>query len=70
MTFSFQDVLIVKQFLTPEGYQLPRSITGLCYEQHREMKKLIDHASRAGKDGNRGGLGTPHHYNIIKFFFF
>ena len=41
-------MLILRQFLTPEGEQLPRKITGLCPEQHKEVKQMVRQAMRAG----------------------
>ncbi|XP_071173891.1 large ribosomal subunit protein mL66-like [Mytilus edulis] len=45
---KYTDVLILRQFLTPEGEQLPKKISGLCYKQHREVKNLVRQAYRAG----------------------
>ena len=44
----FQDVLIISQFVQEDGNIIPKSVTGLCYEQQSKMKKLIYQAHRAG----------------------
>jgi len=42
------DVLIISQFINSKGKQLPRTVTGLCREQHRRMDYLIVMAEKAG----------------------
>ena len=49
--FFLQDVLILRQFLTTDGDLLPRKITGLCYNQHKGIRKSVEQAKRAGKIG-------------------
>ena len=49
LSFFLQDVLILRQFLTTDGDLLPRKITGLCYNQHKGIRKSIEQAKRAGK---------------------
>ncbi|CAG7816036.1 unnamed protein product, partial [Allacma fusca] len=35
------DVLILNQFVSSDGRQLPRNVTGLCKYQHKRMEYLI-----------------------------
>jgi ribosomal protein S18 len=42
------DVLILSQFVSSDGRQLPRDVTGLCKHQHRRMNYLIVMARHAG----------------------
>lgn len=46
-----QDVLLLSQFLRPHGGMLPRSVTGLCLEEHRKVEECVKMAHRAGKAG-------------------
>jgi len=42
------DVLILSQFMKPNGGLLPRRISGLCGPQQRRMRWLVDMAKNAG----------------------
>ncbi|XP_070634155.1 large ribosomal subunit protein mL66 isoform X3 [Bos indicus] len=42
------DVLLLSQFIRPHGGMLPRSITGLCQEEHRKIEECVKMAHRAG----------------------
>jgi len=42
------DVLIINQFINSKGKLLPRTVTGLCNDQHRRMEYLIVMAEKAG----------------------
>nr|XP_045013340.1 39S ribosomal protein S18a, mitochondrial isoform X2 [Jaculus jaculus] len=42
------DVLLLSQFIRPHGGMLPRSITGLCQEEHRKIAECVKMAHRAG----------------------
>ncbi len=44
----FQDVLIISQFLRPDGCVLPRRVTGLCAQAQTRLQKLTHQAQRAG----------------------
>ncbi|XP_010861417.1 PREDICTED: 28S ribosomal protein S18a, mitochondrial isoform X2 [Bison bison bison] len=43
-----KDVLLLSQFIRPHGGMLPRSITGLCQEEHRKIEECVKMAHRAG----------------------
>lgn len=43
-----QDVLIVSQFVRPDGCLLPRRVTGLCNRAQKRMKILVHKAQVAG----------------------
>ncbi|XP_067681180.1 large ribosomal subunit protein mL66-like [Haliotis asinina] len=45
---KYTDVLILSQFLRPDGCLLPRRVTGVCKRQQRSLEKLIHQAQRAG----------------------
>ena len=45
--FCSKDVLILGQFVTPEGQILPRSVTGLCGKANSRLEKLVYQARRA-----------------------
>lgn len=44
----FQDVLILSQFVRPDGCMMPQRITGLCKTQQKRMSKLVSMAHKAG----------------------
>uniref|UniRef100_A0A4W2HDF0 Large ribosomal subunit protein mL66 n=1 Tax=Bos indicus x Bos taurus TaxID=30522 RepID=A0A4W2HDF0_BOBOX len=46
--YSYEDVLLLSQFIRPHGGMLPRSITGLCQEEHRKIEECVKMAHRAG----------------------
>ncbi|KAK7813577.1 hypothetical protein U0070_000627 [Myodes glareolus] len=43
-----EDVLLPSQFIRPHTGMLPRSVTGLCLEEHRKIKKCVKMAHQAG----------------------
>ncbi|XP_074662585.1 large ribosomal subunit protein mL66-like [Tubulanus polymorphus] len=45
---KYTDVLIISQFLRPDGCPLPRRVTGLCNKQQRRLMKLTRQAQQAG----------------------
>ena len=45
---SFQDVLILSQFLRTDGCMLPRRVTGLCKRQQKRVGTLVTMAQKAG----------------------
>ena len=54
MIFSFtfsvkQDVLVISQFVKPDGEVIQQHVTGLCNKAHRHLKKIALRAQRAGK---------------------
>lgn len=44
----FQDVLILRQFMTEKGGMLPRRATGVCKKSQKELQDAIHKAQRAG----------------------
>ncbi|XP_053238845.1 39S ribosomal protein S18a, mitochondrial isoform X1 [Podarcis raffonei] len=46
--YSYEDVLLLSQFITSEGRMLPRRVTGLCTEEHRKVEVCVKMAHRAG----------------------
>ncbi|KAF4528139.1 hypothetical protein B566_EDAN011155 [Ephemera danica] len=42
------DVLILSQFLRPDGCMLPRRITGLCRRQQKSIGTMVSMAQKAG----------------------
>lgn len=44
----YTDVLIISQFLQPDGKVLPQKATGLCYEANSRLKELTRRARTAG----------------------
>jgi ribosomal protein S18 len=45
---QYNDVLVLRQFLTDDGNVLSRKITNLCRKQHRKVKVLAKQAQQAG----------------------
>jgi len=45
---QYNDVLVLRQFLTDDGNVLSRKITNLCKKQHRKVKVLAKQAQQAG----------------------
>ncbi|XP_034060284.1 39S ribosomal protein S18a, mitochondrial [Gymnodraco acuticeps] len=46
--YNYTDVLLLSQFIRPNGGLLPRRITGLCLEEHRKIAICVQMAHRAG----------------------
>uniref|UniRef100_A0A8C9P1B8 Large ribosomal subunit protein mL66 n=1 Tax=Spermophilus dauricus TaxID=99837 RepID=A0A8C9P1B8_SPEDA len=46
--YTYEDVLLLSQFIRPHGGMLPRKITGLCQEEHRKIEECVKMAHRAG----------------------
>uniref|UniRef100_A0A8C5UUL4 Large ribosomal subunit protein mL66 n=1 Tax=Microcebus murinus TaxID=30608 RepID=A0A8C5UUL4_MICMU len=46
--YDYVDVLLLSQFIRPNGGMLPRKITGLCQEEHRKIEECVKMAHRAG----------------------
>ncbi|XP_059472207.1 large ribosomal subunit protein mL66 [Neocloeon triangulifer] len=46
------DVLILSQFVRPDGCMLPRRITGLCRKQQKRIGTMVTMAQRAGLMSN------------------
>lgn len=44
---TYEDVLILNQFITSTGEVLPRSVTGLCAREHRKVTTAVKMAQRA-----------------------
>ncbi|XP_065911526.1 small ribosomal subunit protein bS18-like [Dysidea avara] len=40
-TFGYKDVLLIRQFLTPEGLTIGRKKTGLCKKMQRKLDKTV-----------------------------
>lgn len=47
-SFIFQDVLVLEQFMRPDGTVLPRQVTGLCAEQQETVENLVMQAHFSG----------------------
>ncbi|KAK2161700.1 hypothetical protein LSH36_111g03009 [Paralvinella palmiformis] len=45
---KYTDVLILRQFLRPDGCMIPREVTGLCLSAQRRLQKLVHRAQRSG----------------------
>ncbi|XP_025105773.1 28S ribosomal protein S18a, mitochondrial-like [Pomacea canaliculata] len=45
---KYTDVLILSQFLRPDGCLLPRSVTGVCQSKQRKLAMLVRKAQQAG----------------------
>ncbi|XP_038074612.1 39S ribosomal protein S18a, mitochondrial-like [Patiria miniata] len=45
---TYKDVLILSQFIRPDGGMLPRRITGVCKKQQRNLEECVQRAHRAG----------------------
>ncbi|XP_022094837.1 39S ribosomal protein S18a, mitochondrial-like [Acanthaster planci] len=45
---TYKDVLILSQFIRPDGGMLPRRITGVCKKQQRHLEECVKRAHRAG----------------------
>uniref|UniRef100_A0A8D2B0J3 Large ribosomal subunit protein mL66 n=1 Tax=Sciurus vulgaris TaxID=55149 RepID=A0A8D2B0J3_SCIVU len=45
--YTYEDVLLLSQFIRPHGGMLPRKITGLCQEEHRKIEECVKMAHRA-----------------------
>ncbi|CAB4019241.1 28S ribosomal S18a, mitochondrial-like [Paramuricea clavata] len=48
LTFTYKDVLLLAQFISPEGNILNRRITGVCRKQQRKLEKAIEISRRLG----------------------
>lgn len=46
--YNYEDVLLLSQFIRPHGGMLPRSVTGLCREEHLKIEECVKMAHRAG----------------------
>ncbi|KAJ7340926.1 hypothetical protein JRQ81_004213 [Phrynocephalus forsythii] len=46
--YHYEDVLLLSQFIRPDGGMLPRRITGLCDVEHRKIAECVKMAHRAG----------------------
>ncbi|XP_076463864.1 large ribosomal subunit protein mL66-like [Babylonia areolata] len=45
---KYTDVLILSQFLRPDGCLLSRQVTGVCWAQQKRLAVLVNKAQRAG----------------------
>ncbi|KAL3873428.1 hypothetical protein ACJMK2_036547 [Sinanodonta woodiana] len=48
LNVKYTDVLIINQFVGPDGSVLPREVTGLCKTKHYHMETLLYRARCAG----------------------
>ncbi|KAK3597406.1 hypothetical protein CHS0354_040136 [Potamilus streckersoni] len=48
LNVQYTDVLIINQFVGPDGSVLPREVTGLCKTKHYHMETLVYRARCAG----------------------
>ncbi|XP_048339463.1 39S ribosomal protein S18a, mitochondrial isoform X1 [Sphaerodactylus townsendi] len=46
--YTYEDVLLLSQFIRSDGGLLPRRITGLCLKEHRKIAVCVQMAQRAG----------------------
>ncbi|XP_023682349.1 large ribosomal subunit protein mL66 [Paramormyrops kingsleyae] len=46
--YSYEDVLLLGQFIRSDGGMLPRRVTGLCTEEHNKIAICVKMAHRAG----------------------
>ncbi|XP_020640740.1 large ribosomal subunit protein mL66 [Pogona vitticeps] len=46
--YTYEDVLLLSQFIRSDGGMLPRKITGLCNVEHRKIVVCVQMAHRAG----------------------
>ncbi|XP_061480793.1 large ribosomal subunit protein mL66 [Rhineura floridana] len=46
--YTYEDVLLLSQFIRSDGGMLSRRITGLCLEEHRKVVECVKMAHRAG----------------------
>ncbi|XP_028653120.1 39S ribosomal protein S18a, mitochondrial [Erpetoichthys calabaricus] len=46
--YNYTDVLVLSQFIRPDGGMLPRRVTGLCSEEHKKIEVCVKMAQRAG----------------------
>ncbi|XP_031203487.1 39S ribosomal protein S18a, mitochondrial [Mastomys coucha] len=46
--YTYEDVLLLSQFIRPHGGMLPQRVTGLCREEHRKIEECVKMAHRAG----------------------
>ena len=44
LNFTYKDVATLSKFLTPQGYIVPRSKSGLSQKQQRRLAKAIKRA--------------------------
>ncbi|XP_028396163.1 uncharacterized protein LOC114520141 [Dendronephthya gigantea] len=48
LKFTYKDVLLLAQFISPEGHILNRRVTGVCRKQQRKLEKSIEISRRMG----------------------
>ena len=46
--FGYRDVLLLRQFLTPDGYLIGRRLTGVCPKMQRRITKSIRRSRKLG----------------------
>ncbi|XP_064389009.1 small ribosomal subunit protein bS18-like [Halichondria panicea] len=46
--FGYRDVLLLRQFLTPDGYLIGRRLTGVCPKMQRRITKTIRRSRKLG----------------------
>ncbi|XP_077198818.1 large ribosomal subunit protein mL66 [Paroedura picta] len=46
--YTYEDVLLLSQFIRNDGGLLPRRVTGLCLREHRKIAVCVQMAHRAG----------------------
>ncbi|XP_054854340.1 39S ribosomal protein S18a, mitochondrial [Eublepharis macularius] len=46
--YTYEDVLLLSQFIRSDGGLLPRRITGLCLKEHKKIAVCVQMAQRAG----------------------
>uniref|UniRef100_A0A1X7U9B2 28S ribosomal protein S18a, mitochondrial n=1 Tax=Amphimedon queenslandica TaxID=400682 RepID=A0A1X7U9B2_AMPQE len=46
--FGHKDVLVLRQFMTPEGYLINKRVSGVCKKMQRKLAKSIKIARNLG----------------------
>ncbi|BFZ08006.1 hypothetical protein BsWGS_11045 [Bradybaena similaris] len=47
-TLTYRDVLILQQFLSPDGHILPMHVTGMCFTMQWKLKNILYQSYSAG----------------------
>lgn len=48
LNITHTDVLILSQYVRPDGCMLPRRVTGLCKRQQKRIRAMVTMAQKAG----------------------
>lgn len=47
-TITYRDVLILQQFISPDGHILPRHVTGMCFTMQWKLQNILYQSYSAG----------------------